>query len=109
MAKPFRELVAKMSPEAKSRAEERTREMLKEMPLHELRAAFALSQEQIANSLNIKQPAISKMERRVDMYISTLRNFIKAMGGDLEIIAHFPDGSVRLNQFHEADTVKGDG
>jgi len=42
---------------------------------------------------------VSKIENRTDMYASTLRNFIKAMGGDLEIIAKFPDGSVQINQF----------
>jgi hypothetical protein len=43
--------------------------------------------------------SISKLERRADMYISTLRDFVRAMGGDLEITARFPDGEVRINQF----------
>ncbi len=60
----------------------------------------ARSQEQIAERLHIKQPAVSKLERRTDMYISTLRDMIRAMGGDLDIIARFPDRpSVRITQF----------
>jgi transcriptional regulator with XRE-family HTH domain len=69
------------------------------MPLQELRHARNLSQEQLAQTLSVKQAAVSKLEKRTDMYISTLRNFIKAMGGDLEIIATFPDGSVQISQF----------
>ena len=44
-----------------------------------------------------------KIERRADMYISTLRGYIEAMGGELEITAHFPDTNVRINQFHQLD------
>jgi len=63
---------------------------------------------QLAVSLHVKQASVSKLERRTDMYISTLRGYIKAMGGDLEIIARFPDGSVRINQFEElADATPG--
>jgi hypothetical protein len=47
----------------------------------------------------VKQSAISKLERRADMYVSTLRHFIEAMGGQLEIRAVFPDGDVRITQF----------
>jgi len=103
MAKSFRNLRDKMSPEAQARAEAKARVMMEEMPLAELRQARKLSQEQIAVSLRIKQAAVSKLERRTDMYISTLRNFVKAMGGDLEITVRFPDGSVKINQFEEID------
>ncbi len=99
MAKPFKLLREKMSLEAQRRSAAKTRKMLEEMPLQELRQARALSQEQIAKTLRIRQSSVSKLERRTDMYISTLRNFIKAMGGDLEIIATFPDGSVQISQF----------
>lgn len=67
--------------------------------MHELRKAQALSQETLAKALNINQAAVSKMERRTDMYISTLRNYIQAMGGELEIIATFPDGQVKIENF----------
>ena len=69
------------------------------MPLDELRAARNLTQEHLASILHIKQASVSKMERRTDMYIGTLSKFIEAMGGQLEIRAIFPDGSVRITQF----------
>ena len=106
MAKPFNNLKQKMSPEALARAEKRAKTMLDEMPLNELRAARLLTQESIAKSLGINQAAVSKMERRADMYISTLRDFVAAMGGELEITARFPDGAVRIQQFEEADANK---
>lgn len=104
MAKPFKNLKQKMSPEALARAEKRAQKMLDEMPLSELRAARLLTQESIAKSLGINQAAVSKMERRADMYISTLRDFIAAMGGELEITARFPDGAVKIQQFKDAET-----
>lgn len=103
MAKPYSTLRAKMSPEARAKAEEQTRQLMQEMPLQELRQARKMSQEQIAKSLHTKQSNVSRIEKRTDMYISTLRSVIKAMGGDLEIVAHFPDGNVRINQFEELD------
>ena len=103
MAKPYSTLRAKMSPEARAKAEEQTRQLLLEMPLQELRQARKMSQEQMAKSLHTKQSNVSRIEKRTDMYISTLRSVIKAMGGDLEIVARFPDGNVRINQFEELD------
>ncbi len=101
MAKRFSELRAKMSPEALEKAAGLSRAMLDEMPLQELRRARALSQEQLARTLGIKQASVSKLERRTDMYIQTLRNYIEAVGGQLEITAKFPDGKVKINQFEE--------
>lgn len=80
MAKKFAELKARMTPEAHADAEQIFQQHLKEMPLHELRKAQQLSQASLAKALNINQAAVSKMERRTDMYISTLRDYIRAMG-----------------------------
>jgi transcriptional regulator with XRE-family HTH domain len=99
MSKPYSILREKMKPAARKKAVEKTKTLLDAMPLQELRHARNLSQEQLAQTLSVKQAAVSKLEKRTDMYISTLRNFIKAMGGDLEIIATFPDGSVQISQF----------
>lgn len=99
MSKPYSILGGEMKPAARKKAAEKTKAMREAMPLQELRQARNLSQEQLAQTLSIKQVAVSKIEHRTDMYISTLRNFIKAMGGDLEIIAKFPDGLVPINQF----------
>ena len=78
-----------------------SRKMLAEMPLNELRQARALSQVKLAETLHLDQAAVSKIERRMDMYISTLRAYIRAMGGDLEIAAKFPDGEVKIAKFAE--------
>ena len=103
MAKPFNLLRNKMSPEAQRRVEAKTRKMLEEMPLQELRQARSLTQEQMAKTLRVKQASVSKLERRTDMYISTLRTYVKAMGGNLEIVAQFPEGDVRIAQFGDLD------
>ena len=75
--------------------------MIAAMPLYELRQARHLSQEQLATVLEKKQGSISRIEKQTDMYISTLRSYIEAMGGKLEIIARFPEGDVHVNQFEE--------
>jgi DNA-binding XRE family transcriptional regulator len=101
MAKKFSELRGKMSPEAQARVKEKVQAALDEMPLSELRNARGLTQEMLAEAMHIQQPAIAKMERRTDMYISTLRSHIRAMGGELEIVARFPDGSVKISNFSD--------
>lgn len=105
MPKNFRDLAARMSPESRARAEERARAMLAEMPLHELRQARRMTQETMAEALGASQASVSKMERRTDVYVSTLRRYIEAMGGELEILAHFPDGDVRINQFRDLGEI----
>jgi len=100
-ARPYSELRAKMSPESRARAQRRAKKMLAEMPLYELRHAHEMSQKHLAEILGINQASVSKLERRADMYISTLRSFIEAMGGQLEIKAVFPDGAVSIRQIKE--------
>lgn len=95
-----------MSPEARTEVDAKVKALLAQLPLNELRHARQLSQEQLASVLHVKQASISKLERRTDMCISTLRNFIRAMGGELEIIARFPEGSVQINQFEELGSEK---
>lgn len=101
MAHKFSELVAKMSPEARARSEARAKQMLKEMPLDELRAARAITQENLAEVLGVTQATVSKIERRADMYVSTLGRFIQAMGGKLDVRAIFPEGEVKITRFGE--------
>ncbi len=101
MAKSFSVLRDKMSAEAKSEVAHRANVLFAEMPLDELRRARGLSQKMLAKTLHIQQPAIAKMEQRTDMYISTLRSHIEAMGGELEITARFPDGSVKISNFSQ--------
>jgi len=90
-----------MSPKAQARSEAATKAMLDEMPLNELRQARGLTQKMLAEVLHVEQPSIAKMEKRTDMYISTLRGLVRAMGGDLVVTAQFPDGSVKINNFAE--------
>jgi len=101
MAKNFKELQAKMSSERRARNEAAAAKMIDEMALDELREARDLTQEQLARLLHVNQAAVSKMERRADMYITTLQGVIKAMGGRLEIRAVFPNGVVRIGQFQD--------
>jgi hypothetical protein len=70
-----------------------------EMSLSELRMTVNLSQQELAANMNKKQPNLSKIERSSDMYVSTLYDFVKAVGGELEIMVNLPDGKVRINQF----------
>jgi DNA-binding XRE family transcriptional regulator len=101
MARNFKELRDKMTPESRARSRAKADVMIAEMALDELRAARQLTQEHLSKILGVNQSAISKLEHRTDMYLSTLRDFIQAMGGKLEIRASFPDGDVRIKQFGE--------
>jgi transcriptional regulator with XRE-family HTH domain len=101
MAKPYKELRGRMSPESRARAQAKTQRLLEEMALDELREARKLTQQNLAEILHVNQAAVSKLENRVDMYVSTLRKFVEAMGGELVISAHFPDGVVRIARFEE--------
>ena len=107
MAKKFRNLRNEMSRERREKVEKMTKDMLAEMPMHELRRARQLSQEQLADVLDIKQGSVSKLERRTDLYISTLRRYIEAMGGELTLQARFPEGSVTIT--HLGQIQKGVG
>jgi len=102
MAKKFSILRASMSSDAQAKSQAKAQTMLQEMPLQELRLARGLSQQTLAEVLHVQQPAVAKMEKRTDMYLSTLRNHIRAMGGELDIIARFPDGEVRIQNFAES-------
>jgi hypothetical protein len=96
MAHEFEKLFRKMSPEAQKRVQERANAEYQALALAELREAQDLTQVQLAKKLKIDQGAVSKIERRADMYLSTLRNVIHAMGGKLELTAHFPSGEAHV-------------
>lgn len=101
MSKPFSKLREKMTPEQRKRSETKTEVLKNEMALQELRQALDLTQDELARELHVNQAAVSKFENQSDIYISTLRKILFAMGGELKIIAHFDDGDVLINQFDE--------
>ena len=106
MATKFNTIREGLSPERQQRIRRRTEELLEELPLQELRQARAWSQEELAEVLGLNQATISKLERRTDMYLSSLRRFIEAMGGELEITASFPEGRVRIQLFEDLGEAK---
>lgn len=99
MAKKFSQLREQMSRERRDNVEAKTEKFLTEMALAELRRAREMSQAQLAQVLGIRQPSVADMEKRTDMYISTLRSLVEGMGGELDIIARFPGQEVRIKNF----------
>ena len=100
MAKSFDELVKRTtSKRTQARAAVRTKELLGELLLSEVRKLAGKSQREVAEALGIKQPSLSKLENQSDMQISTLRKIVAALGGDLDVVARFPKGAVRIDQF----------
>jgi DNA-binding XRE family transcriptional regulator len=101
----FGDLRKRMSTKRERTNASRAAKMLTEMPLQELRQARELSQNTLARLLGVTQPEISKIEKRTDMYLSTIRDYIEAMGGTLEVLASFPEGTVRISQFEALGKV----
>ncbi len=95
--RPFSELTKHSSPERNARVEAETNRLLEEITLQELREALHLQQEELEELLGIKQAAVSHIERCSDIHLSNLRKAVEAMGGELVIIARFPNADVRLD------------
>ena len=102
MTKKWSEIRRKHAPEVEERIRSRVKGAAEVMTLHQLRQARKLTQVNLAKALKINQGAVSTMEKRTDMYVSTLRNYIEAMGGSLRITAEFPEGAVEIEQFETA-------
>ena len=96
MAHPYKNLRDKMSPKSRARARALTDTMRVEIKLRELREQLNMSQEQVAELLDIRQASVSKMERRAAMSVATLRRYIEALGGKLVLKAKFPDREVGI-------------
>lgn len=97
--RPFQDLRAAMTPAQRANAAAKADVLRADMSLTELRQARRLTQETLGASLQIGQAAIAKMEKRADMYVSNLRRVIEAMGGELQIVARFPEGAVTISNF----------
>lgn len=100
MAKSFDELVKRTTTKkTQAKAARRTQELLGELLLSEVRELTGKSQREVAESLGIKQPSLSKLEKQRDIQISTLQKIVKALGGELQVLAKFPKGTVKIDQF----------
>ncbi|MDD4889544.1 MAG: XRE family transcriptional regulator [Phycisphaerae bacterium] len=100
--RPFEELRSKMSPERRARIDARTKEMMTDMLLAEIRKLVGRTQEEVAAEMGITQPSLSKLENQDDIQVSTLRRLVEALGGQLEIVVHLPHADIRVSQFKEA-------
>lgn len=105
MAHKWNELRAKMAPERRQRNRERTAALLLAMDLAELRENLDVTQEELASRLRISQSNVSRLEKRRDMLVSTLRDVVEAFGGQLHITAEFPEGSIEITQFNEGEAA----
>ena len=84
---------------AKERIEMKVRQILDAVQLSELRRARQLTQERLAEVLGMTQPGVSKIEHETDLYVSTLRSYVEALGGELRIVASFPDVDFDIRAF----------
>lgn len=100
MAHKFEKLKKGMPPENLLKARAKAKEMMAEMLLAEIRKEAGFTQEDLAKTMGIKQPSLSKLESQDDIQISTLQKLIKALGGHLELIAHMPGGDIKIRQFN---------
>jgi transcriptional regulator with XRE-family HTH domain len=100
MAKSFDELVRRTATRStRQKAARRSRELLGELLLSEVRKMTGKSQRELAKVLGIKQPSLSKLEHQDDMQIGTLKRIINALGGEIQVLARFPQGTFRVKQF----------
>jgi transcriptional regulator with XRE-family HTH domain len=90
-----------MPAERRHGVDQRVRETIAAMPLDELRRSRKMTQVRLAESLGVNQGEVSKIEHRTDLYLSTLSEYVEALGGTLEIRAVFRDREVRITQFEE--------
>jgi DNA-binding transcriptional regulator YiaG len=93
----------RVKPETRARIESEARRLSEELHLSQLRKAKGLTQEAMAELLGVSQAEVSKMERRSELYIGTLKKFIEAMDGELVLAARFPDGVEVPIKLAEAD------
>jgi len=99
MTKRFSSLRAKMPAKARTRSQRRAEQLIRAVSLNELRRARRVTQDTLAMAMQTSQSEVSKLEQRTDTYVSTLQSYIRALGGELDIVARFPEGSVKICQF----------
>ena len=99
--RPLSELIKDLTPERRARVAAKAAQLREAMTLEDLRKARSLSQEDVAATLSVGQPAVAKLEKRADMHVSNLRRYVEALGGTLEITARFPEASVVVSLIGE--------
>jgi DNA-binding XRE family transcriptional regulator len=108
MAHNWKDIRRTLSPEREEETRQYVKSVVEAVTLNQLREARSLTQANLAGILGVNQGSVSKMEKRTDMYVSTLRSFIQAMGGQLQIKAVFPEGEVEIDQFRDAGGTAAD-
>lgn len=106
MARKWKQVRRALSPAREAKIKSKVDVEIGRLPLAELRKARLLTQDHLAELLHINQGAVSKLEKRSDMYLSTLRSYVEAMGGRLDLRAVFPNGEVVLEHLTDAATEK---
>jgi transcriptional regulator with XRE-family HTH domain len=92
MSVKVRDKIEKLNSAQRKKVQDRATELIaEEMSLRDLRKARKLTQARVAKVLGVTQDSVSRLEKRSDLLLSTLRKTVKAMGGDVRIIAEFPD------------------
>lgn len=100
------EIARPLTPEQRAEVDAIKRAMRDAVALYELRKARGVNQVQLAEAIGIRQGSLSELERREDVYLSSLRGYVEGLGGELKILASFPDGeeySIRLETHEEAE------
>ena len=107
-AVPSDEVIASLPPERQARIKARAAALIaEEMALRDLRRARRVTQEQVAEQLGGRQVYVSRFEKRADMKLSTLRDYVRAIGGDLQLMVTFPEGeTVRIKEIGEAGPLR---
>jgi transcriptional regulator with XRE-family HTH domain len=108
MTAKWREIRRTHPPEVEDAIRHRVKDAAGVMTLYQLREARKLTQVSLAKVLEVNQGAVSRMEKRTDMYVSTLRSYIQAMGGQLQVKAIFPEGEVEIEQFENMPESRQD-
>ena len=103
MGRTLSEVMATLPPDSRARVDARYRELKQEVEsLRQLRKVAGKAQADVAAALKIKQPSVSKIEKQADMYLSTLRSYVEAIGGELELVVRLPSmPALRLHQLSD--------
>lgn len=111
MSRNLNDFIARLPPEQRVAIDAHYQELKQEVEgLRELRQIAGKAQADIATALNIKQPSVSKIEKQADMYLSTLRSYVEAVGGNLELVVRLPTrAAIRLRSLGEIESIPATG